>query len=157
MSLLLTFQSSAAKTAKYLARHPLIWGMEIYALEAGAEIEAGVAEAGVSIGRSAGGSVGEVELAGTAGQNIQVELRGAKFAAKLEAVTALLPRNRVVILKDVVDEGAGAIAGGVDAIAGIVVAEARENRVAYALEAELGGPVRHHIRPGPSPRRDGGE
>ena len=93
----------------------------------GAEIEAGVAEAGVSISRSAGGAAVEVELAGTAGQNIQVELRGAKFAAKLEAVTALLPRNRVVILKDIVDEGAGAIAGGVDAIAGIVVGEAREN------------------------------
>ena len=106
-----------------------------------AKIEAGEAEAGVGVRRSASGALGEVELAGAAGQNVQVELRGAKFAAEPEAVTALLPRDRVVILKDVVVKGACAIAGGVDAIAGIVVVEARENRVAYALEAELAGPV----------------
>ena len=58
-----------------------------------AAIKAGKAKAGVSVFRSAGGALGEVELAGTAGQNTQVELRGAKFAAKPETVTALLPRD----------------------------------------------------------------
>ena len=75
-------------------------------------IEAGEAEAGVAVSRSAGGALGEVELAGAAGQDAEVELRGAEFAAELEAVTALLPRDRVVILKDVVVEDAVAIAGG---------------------------------------------
>ena len=110
-------------------------------VEGCAKIEAGEAKAGVSVRWRAGGTLGKVELAGAAGQNIQIELRGAKFSAEPEAVTALLPRDRVVILKDVVVERAGAIAGGVDAIAGIVVVEAGEDTVTYALEAELTCPV----------------
>ena len=56
-------------------------------------------------------------------------------------MTTLLPRDCVIVLKDVVVEDVLAIAGAVDAVAGIVVAEAREDRVAYALQAELAGPV----------------
>src|ERR1035438_978131 len=62
-------------------------------------------------------------------------------SSDLEAVTALLPRDRVVILKYVVVEDAVAIAGAVDTIAGVVVGEFRENRVLHALEPELGCPV----------------
>ena len=59
------------------------------------------------------GPVREVELAGGAGQDIDVELLQPRFGAEPQAVPAALPRNNVVVLIRVIDELVGAVTGQV--------------------------------------------